>query len=185
MEELIKVLIFWTLMLNNAGGVLRNLQRRYGTNYSEQRAWARSATDSLIRELNDEKAIREFETQNPSHSSALSKYIKALISAELKTRGTRCFFSRISFANCMLFFSHAKNKHTIYFTTCCLQEKLLSQNRPTGRAIFLTTCFLQEELLSQNRSTHKNHWTFLFGFLWRSLHFLALRSMVCLTDRIS
>ncbi|KAI4986513.1 hypothetical protein ZWY2020_019143 [Hordeum vulgare] len=68
------------------GGVLRNLQRRYGTNYAEQRAWARSATDTIIRDLNDEKAIREFESQNPSHS-ALAKYIKALISAELTTRG--------------------------------------------------------------------------------------------------
>ncbi|XBH74513.1 hypothetical protein VPH35_101444 [Triticum aestivum] len=70
-----------------AGGVLRNLQRRYTSNYFEQRARACFEADSLLKEINDQEAIREFETQNPLHSSALSKYINARISAEFKTRG--------------------------------------------------------------------------------------------------
>ncbi|KAF7069176.1 hypothetical protein CFC21_074839 [Triticum aestivum] len=80
-----------------SGGVLRNLQRRYTSDYFEQRARARFEADSLLnKEINDQEAIREFETQNPLHSSALSKYINSRISAEFKTREpARSFFGNL------------------------------------------------------------------------------------------
>jgi hypothetical protein len=90
----------WYLL--NAGGVLRrNLQDLYQSRSIGQRAHGlHSGAGSFPRGFNNsnlERVIHDFERQPSllSDPSALSEYVKALVSVELQTQGTIIFFHAV------------------------------------------------------------------------------------------
>ena len=98
------------MMLNNAGTVLRNLPRSDRSSFAGQRVRGlHSDVHSIFGEFDRsgaEKVVRDFEKNNSSNSSALSKYVKALVGLELQTKGSRHFpFTRFFLTD--FFFSHA------------------------------------------------------------------------------
>jgi hypothetical protein len=71
-----------------------------------------------------ERVVQDYKKSYPLFSSDLSKYVKALISIELRPPGNRRFLSQISFK--LLLFP-CRNDVQFVLTLVCLQDELQIQ----------------------------------------------------------